>query len=247
MTGFRLKPPPLKRKSAAKKLFTLSSNDKMWESTGVISKPNYCKEACPLYTATPGIVQDWMPRHPKIALLLPTPSKGDMIENTPFKGNMGAWWKRHLIYPLGLKMEDVAVSHVLRCYCGSGFQSIYPTGDWQRKSEVACRHFDNYHCSEEGMVEGGLCQWDPNMFVITHDFNDIIGTPAFYRQVVMDLQKALNMTHYEFRPLVLCGKEPMKLVAPWTDRKGGVKDWRGHFWEGEYPFKRGFVTPRRFN
>ena len=241
---FKLKPfaPKLKRKK--KPVTLLASNEAMWNAPGVESKPTYCKNTCPLYTATPGIVYDWIPRHAKIALLLPTPQKGEMIEQTPLRGGMASWWKRHILYPLGLSPDDVAVCHILRCYHG---RKCYPTGDWQRKAELACRHFDNNRCSAEGIAEGGLAQWDPNMFLITHDLSDLIATPAFYRQVVNDLQKALNMTYYEFRPLVLCGKEPMELVAPWTIGKGGVKSWRGHWFEGDWPFKRGFVTTKKFN
>jgi hypothetical protein len=104
---------------------------------------------------------------------------------------------------------------------------------------MACRQYDCKQSSGHKLVAGGIEAFDPNLFVITHDLKDIFNTPPFYRIIQKDIEKAFRFVVKGYRPIVLFGIEAAELLAPWIKDKGGMKAWRGHFWEGSWPWKEG--------
>lgn len=118
---------------------------------------------------------------------------------------------------IGVKREEIIVTQLLRCH-----SSMYPKGKLRKTSETICR-----------VNDATLQQYSPSAGVITYSFRDVLKEGVFYRLVLADLRKALWLSGEGYRPLVLMGQEAVDMVYPWASRKGGLKSWRGHWWEME--------------
>lgn len=209
------------------------SKEKPWSAPGIRTKPEECK-FCRYATIGSGFCPDFYPKSPILGFLLPYPSKDDVVYQRPFSGAMGYYLNKLLIEDLGYKKEDVLIANVLRCM--PPWAKGYPTGDLRTTAESNCRQYDKKHAYREKLADGGLIKYDPNLFLITYSPDKMRSIPAFQRQAVADISKAFRFAAKGYRPLVLMGDEPMELVAPWLVGKGGLKTWRGHWWEGSWPF-----------
>lgn len=189
-------------------------------SVGVAPKPPYCKNSCKMSYLSTGFVEDSVGVNAKLAIMLPYPNKDSAIENRPLSGGFGAWFLHEFIYPFGLKMDDLLVSHTLRCTPPWKKTGAYPTGKLKGQCEGACRHWD-----------GGLKGWEPDFFVVTVDPQDIFNLTAYYRQFKRDVEKAIKFMKEGYKPILLCGNEPTRLVFQTIEGNGGVKSWRGHISE----------------
>jgi hypothetical protein len=233
-----LKPAKKGRKQTVRPL--IRKDDKIWSSPGVTNaKPAYCKNNCPLGTVSAGFVRDALPREPRMLVLFPTPGKDDVIFRDAWASGLKKWLTA-MARGMGLDRGDIAIAHVLRCYCGAD----YPTGSHVKTAEGACRHYDYEHAHNGEAGIGGIADvFDTDLFYVTLDPRKVMGTQALYRLFKLDFERAASFVHLDYRPTLLCGSEVAGLVAPFK-LDGGVKDWRGHWWEGSWPFKRGRGTTR---
>jgi hypothetical protein len=211
-------------------------DDKIWSSPGVTdAKPTWCKNNCPFATTSAGFVRDHIPNDPKILVLFPTPQKDDVILRQALASGFKRWFMWKIVGAAGLEKKDVAVAHMLRCYCGPK----YPTGKFVGTAENVCRHYDYEHNAAGKAGVGGIADvFDPDLFFLTLDPRKAMGTQALYRLFQQDFNRCANMIHHGYKPALLCGGEVASMIAPFH-LAGGIKDWRGHWWESAWPFRRG--------
>jgi len=197
---------------------------------GTHLKPTYCGSNCPRAYQAPGFVADWVPENPRIAFLFEIPSKDDVTYCKPLAGGYGRFFWAAIGSKLGLKKEDVIFSHVLRCYTWK-----YPPGQDTKVAEKACRYWDNFH-NVNGHPDDrrSLAAWKPNLFTCTFSLDKMVETGAFQALGIHDIKKALRFAERGYRPVVVMGTEALKMIAPWLS--GGIKKWRGHWWEGDWGF-----------
>lgn len=206
-----------------------------FQSPGTVGKPLGCRH-CRFQTSGAGFVADYCPSEPKIAYFLDFPSSDDVLERRPWAGRAGWAWTKDFIESVGLTRSDVLICNALRC---RPHDNMYPTGTDKRSAELSCRQYDNKLWAPAGMADGGLIKFDPNLFVITFNPYDSRKKPVLGPLIVSDLRRAVDKIAQGYRPCVLMGTDAMELVAPWTSGKGGAQDWRGHWYEGEWPWKTG--------
>lgn len=200
---------------------------------GTAKKPDWCFNNCPRATIGSGFVPDWVPANPKIAFLFSHPAKDDVGEREPMRSGLGRYFWATIGRACGLKKQDVLFANVLRCYTWK-----YPTGKDATLAEQACRNWDNYQGGSGVPVAGNsLVAWKPNIFFPTFSLDKMIEIGAFQALAIADVRKALTFADEGFRPLVILGTEAFKVVAPWLD--GGVKGWRGTWWEGSWKWEDG--------
>jgi hypothetical protein len=211
-------------------------DDKDWSSPGVQdAKPAFCRHNCPYASVSGGFVRDYIPYDPKLLVLFPTPQKYDVIRRDPLGSDYKKWFLHKIVKNSGLEAKDVAIAHMLRCYCGGK----YPTGRFVRTAENVCRHYDYEHGHNGKAGMGGIANvFDPNLFYLTLDPRTTMGNQAFYRLFRMDFNRCSQFANMEYKPALLCGAEVASMIAPFK-LAGGIKSWRGHWWEGSWPFKRG--------
>ena len=209
---------------------------------GLAPKPDFCYDHCPrAFSQGVGFVPDFIGSNPKIGILLDKPTKDEATNRQAFTSGYSRFFFSTVGKELGISKENLIVSHVLRC---ASFE--YPTGKMKVDAERVCRSWDNKSVGPGGLptISGGLIKWDPNLFIITFGLDDCLEmsrsekakSDAFHACMINDFAKALRFAGSGFRPMVLMGKEPMHLF-PFTRKwQGGVKAWRGHWWEGNWPF-----------
>jgi uracil-DNA glycosylase len=200
------------------------------ESFGVRTKPRECS-TCVYNTVGTGFCPDAVPKDPVLGVLLESPGSEEVIEQVPLVGRAGKYWLRCFIESLGLKRDQVAIFNTLRCKPPN---NNYPIGKMRMLAEEHCRIWDNKQ--GRNLEVGGIHSYAPNLFVATFHPSAVLRTPPYHRLVVMDMEKAYKYARMGYKPLVLMGETALTLVAPWTEHKGGVKTWRGHVWEGEWPY-----------
>ena len=200
---------------------------------GVGQKPDYCYNSCPLSRKGTGFVADHVGRSPLLAFIFPSPTKMDTLSRKPLSSYSGLFWYT-VLKPLGLTMDNIIVSHVLRCN-----NWRYPVAAERKCSELACRAYDTVSRDLTGLptVATGLRTWDPNWFVLTYDMSDARTLEAYQALFMADVAKALRFARSGFRPCVLAGGEPMELYAPWLTGTGGLRKHRGDWWEGSLPYE----------
>ncbi len=198
-----------------------------WDSPGVLNKPEHCR-MCPMTAIGKSWVPDYVPEQPKLAFILDLPSKADAIEQTPFSGSEGAFYLSSFVSNLGYTKEDILITHVLRCVQPfNGYGKVeYPHGWIQKPAELNCRHYDT-----------ALINFDPNLFVLTLHPRSCNLVGAHQRQIARDVEKAFSFAKKGYRPAVLFGENAAELYYPYIKGNGGIKNWRGHWWVGESPFK----------
>lgn len=197
-----------------------------WDSLGVRTKPKACR-LCPMAAVGHGFCQDEKGSTPTLAFVLDMPSGSDVKERRPWSGEEGEKWEKAFLTDLGHTREEVLFSHVIRCRQPNdryGFP-LYPSDPLRRKAELNCRHYDT-----------SLLSFDPNVFVITVHPRSIRLIGAYHRQIRQDIGKAFDLVAKGFRPAVLFG-EAAELYYPYMKGGGGIKNWRGHYYFGESPFK----------
>lgn len=206
-------------------------------------RPDTCF-TCPLGRISNGYVADHYGRDPKIAFINATPTRADALAGKPMTSYKGSFF--HVVLrPYGLTWDNVIISSVLRCsYWGKG--SSYPIGRERTLAERTCRTYDGVSRDALGLpnVPKGLLTWNPNRFVLTYDFKDARTLEAYEALLRADVAKAMRFVESGHRPLLVQGKEPMELLAPWLIGQGGLKAHRGDWWEGSLPWGAGAATPR---
>lgn len=76
-----------------------------------------------------------------------------------------------------------------------------------------------------------MAKWSPSVILLTFDPADVHINPSYHRQILRDFERAMMLVSHGFRPLVLMGKEPAELFAPHIVGNGGLKGWRGDYYE----------------
>lgn len=169
-----------------------------------------------------------------MAIVLPFPSKTEVVNKTCLDSDMGYYILSNFIEPNGLTKDNLVISHVLRCSLPyKKGKALYPTGLIKKNAEKSCRVFDDKHGVKGILKEKGLISFDPNLFILTFNPQDIFKVNAYYRQIQEDIAKACRFVKKGFRPVICMGNEAAKLVCPWIEGNGGVKAVRGHFGELE--------------
>jgi len=198
-----------------------------------MDKPEYCRN-CKFVAKGYGYCPDTKPDHARVAFMFAAPTSEAITEQHGLGGKMGWYIFKNFIEPAGFKMNECIVGHVLRCklpfFKG---RPQYPTGAMRHHAEAVCRKYDYQHGREGKLFSLGIGSWNPNIFVITFAPSECHNVPAYYRQIQRDVQKAAMFADKGFRPCVLFGSEAMTLFAPFTHLNGGLKAWRGHFFESD--------------
>ena len=192
-------------------------------------KPPECM-VCAFNTTGYGHAKDWIGAIPKAAFMFCSPSKDDVIEGVALGSDWGTSILYRYIYPAGFKKNDVILANVIRCYPPFDVRYKrpgYPIGQLKVKAESTCRNYDVL----------SLTKFDPNLFLLTFDPHDALGTPAYSRQITADLGKLKRFIASGLRPLVLFGNQAGELFMPHIKGAGSVKTWRGHFMEMDYKYK----------
>jgi uracil DNA glycosylase superfamily protein len=200
---------------------------------GVRAKPPGCRQ-CGYRTIGQGFVPDEVPENPKIGILLEAPGQDEALRQQPMVGKAGEWFEKRIINKLGYKRNDVAFFNTIRCRPPG---NVYPTGQLRTHAEQLCRQYD--FIQGRGLDKGGIVGYNPNVFIATFHPAAAFRTPAIYRLILRDVEKAFRFAEKGFRPLVLAGNAAMELIWPWTRNKGGLRIWRSHWMQGEYPFHKG--------
>jgi hypothetical protein len=200
-----------------------------------MKKPLECR-ACPLASVGTGFCGDHFPAAPKAAYLFSFPYKDEVIENRCLAGGMGGFLKRFLLDDHGRTEDEVICAHVLRCQPPAAKGRIeYPSGYLKRASEAACRAYDDRHAEGSAVTTPGIWSWRPDLFIVTLDPGMATEVEAYKYLIREDVKKAWRFVERGRRPCVLFGREALQLVGDFLE--GGVKDWRGHYWEVDgWPF-----------
>jgi len=209
---------------------------------GVRQKPETCK-LCAYSQVGSAFVPDHMPEKARVAYIFAHPRKDDCQDQKPLSGPFGEVLRKLLITDLGRAEDEVAITHTIRCMPkristrnGPAYQ--YPVGALQGAAERNCRMYDNSAFREGLLRDGGLIKFDPTLFVITLDTSSILEVGAFKFMVQQDVKKAWRFADVGHRVAILFGSEVLSIVA--GHLKGGVKKWRGSYFEGSWPFEAKF-------
>ena len=209
---------------------------------GLAPKPDQCLNTCPrAFSEGIGFVADWVGNNPKIALVLDKPTRDECTSRLAFTSGYSRFFFAAIGRELGLTKENLIVSYCLRCYSYE-----YPVGINRQKAEKNCRNWDNKSADRFGLptIESGLIKWNPNLFMVTFGLDDCLEmsrsetakSDAYHFCMLEDFKKAMRFAASGYRPCVLMGQEPMNLF-PFTNKwAGGVRNWRGTWWEGSWPF-----------
>lgn len=194
----------------------------MLNNEGVRNKPKGCN-LCPSHYLGTGFCPDYVPEHPKMMLILESPTSDDVVNQSPLSGIMGDFLDYKVFKPLQIKREDLIICNVLRC------KAPYPIGKIKGQSENACRQYDS-----------AIKHFDPNLFLMTFSIADTYKDPAYLSLLIEDLRRAkrLLVEYPDNRLAVLMGENAIQMVnnLPFRTGKGGLRQWRGQFWEGKWNF-----------
>lgn len=201
------------------------------------SHPKPCF-SCPLQPGSVGFVGDIVPKNPRIWVLKYHPTSGEVEDDQEKLASMRHFWERDYLSPNGLKFDDLAICHVLRCR-----PKREPTGKIKTGAENICRQYDAQSADCEGKLrKGGIHDAEIDCFIITFDHLDCIDVPSRKLFVRRAFSLASLLVSRGHRPMVLMGKEAAQLVYPslfaqrTRDREVGFKSWVGHYWFGGFPF-----------
>ena len=208
-----------------------------WQASGLLTKPPGCRY-CSMKNEGLNFVPDFMPPKAKILFVFSAPEKDDILENRPMAGNLGWFRKTKLLDPLELKPWDVAMTNIIRCYPGKDkFNKLaYPAASKRISCEKLCRQYDNRSLLAGEIVDRGIINFDPNVFIVTFGLDMLMAGAAFQHLMLSDVRKALATIPKGGRPAVLFGEPPTNLFAPYCfgAGQGGIKTWRGHIFEGSW-------------
>lgn len=211
------------------KIIIPGNKPKEWTSSGVTQKPPYCNASCRFAKTGSGFVPDTYGKDAKVVLLFPYPSSDDLMEQRGLSGKMGWWIFKSFIEPAGFFWENVIVSHLLRCKPPRrGKDILYPLAELRKHTEKTCRKFDCQHGEGGKLVTGGVETFSPDIAILTFDPRDVKQVPAYHRQIMSDVAKAMYFVKKGNRPLIAFGAEPAEYAAPFIRTpNGGLKAWRG--------------------
>lgn len=192
-------------------------------SPGLGNKPTSCK-ICPYSMVGQGFCPDYKGENAKIALLLEAPGATEVIENSPLMGRAGELMWEKIVPYAGLTRKDFLISNTIRCRPPD---NKYPSSFLKRNAENNCRMYDRR-----------LLDFDPNIFIITYHPASVFRQLVYMRLIQKDIERAKEFYDRGYRPLVLMGDKAVSLLndTPFKVGKGGLRMWRGHYWEGHWPF-----------
>ena len=193
---------------------------------------------CPLQPGSIGFVADSVPAEPKIWVMKYHPTSAEVENDAEKLANQRFFWERDYLAPAGLKWDDIAICHVLRCR-----PKREPTGKVKKSAENICRQYDSQSGDREGKLRaGGIHDAEIDCFIITFDHLDCIDVPSRKLFVRRAFEIASILVARGHKPMVLMGKEAAQLIYPslfaqrTRDREVGFKSWVGHYWFGGFPF-----------
>lgn len=208
-----------------------------WQSSGLLTKPPGCN-FCSMKNLGINFVPDFMPPKAKILFVFSAPEKDDILENRSFAGNLGWFRKSRLLDPIGLRTYDVATTNIIRCYPGKDkFNKLaYPSASVRVSCEKMCRQYDGRSLLTGEMINSGVINFNPNVFVVTFGLDMLMAGAAFQHLMLADVRKALATIPSGGRPAVLFGEPATNLFANYCfgTGQGGIKTWRGHIFEGSW-------------
>lgn len=197
-----------------------------YASPGLGNKPSACR-ICPYSMVGQGFCPDYKSKEkePKIALLLEAPGATEVVENSPLMGRAGKLMWEKIVPYAGLSRSDFLICNTIRCRPPN---NAYPSSFLKRNAENNCRMHDSY-----------LLDFSPNLFIITYHPASVFRQLVYQRLIQEDIKKAKEFYDRGYKPLVLMGDKAVSLLndTPFRVGKGGLRMWRGHYWEGEWPFK----------
>lgn len=232
-----LKPLP----KIAKSLPPVIGPDKKaeWLSSGVAEKPSGCL-ACKYSGVGAGFCGDDNPVGKKLMILCSSPTKGEILEQIPWHGPQGWAYTKMFLDSAGIPRSEVFISHVLRCRPPfkrvGGSSDSYPTGGDRRNAELTCRQFDDAHTYQGSLRSGGIKQFKPDTFLVTFEPEKALEVTAYKRIIQEDIKKAWRFVQAGKRVCVLMGEPAFALLGDGLVDEGGVKNWRGHYWYGTWPY-----------
>jgi hypothetical protein len=195
----------------------------MLTQIGVRNKPVECK-LCPQHYIGTGFCPDFVSAEPKLLLICASPTSDDVIMQAPLSGGAGLFFENKVLKPAGLKREELAIAHVLRCGCRD-----YPIGKIKKQAESNCRQYDSV-----------IKKFNPSLFVITFSIEDTFSDQAYVSLLINDMKRAVRLTqnYPDEKVCVLLGREVVQMVneLPFRDGKGGLKSWRGSWFKGVWNY-----------
>lgn len=174
-------------------------------------------------------------------ILCSAPTKVEILEQIPWQGPQGWAYTKMFLDSAGIPRNEVMVAHVLRCRPPfkrvGGVGDNYPTGADRRNAELTCRHFDDSH-THRGKIElEGIKTFAPSRFLVTFPPESALEVTAYKRVIQEDIKKAWRFVQAGHKVCVLMGEPAFALLGGGLIEEGGVKNWRGHFWNVEgWPF-----------
>ena len=204
---------------------TLSTKET--EFSVINNKPEYCAQCCRLSSQSYGYVRDWLGKEPKLAVSGIIPTSSELAQGI-WESDMFYYLLKTYFEPVGLSKENLVLSNVPRCQPKNkewNEDHAYPKEALRKHSEQSCRYHDI-----------AFNEFKPNVFISTFDIYAIRKLDANKVLFKADLQKAIRFIDKGYKPCLLLGEEPLHLVAP---HLGGVKTWRGHWWEGSWKWEPG--------
>lgn len=154
----------------------------------------------------------------KLVVVQEYPSKDEANQMSVLSGSYGYYrWKAYF-EKSGLQPAEVAFTYLLRCYPGVKDGSPMITSTELKDAIKKCRQYDTL-----------IPLFKPNLAVITNGIDEVQKTPALYRLILADISKAVRLSSYGYRPLLLMGNMPRQAYFPGL--QGGSKVWGGTYLE----------------
>lgn len=226
-----------------------------WTSSGVVDKPAGC-DSCKYSGVGSGFCGDDSPKGKRMAILCSAPTKGEILEQMAWHGSQGWIYTKFFLDSAGIPRNEIMISHVLRCRppfrrVAVGTDS-YPGGGDRRNAELTCRQYDKSHTYRGDIQSGGIKDFAPTRFLITFEPEKALEVTAYKRVIQEDIKKAWRFVQAGHRVCVLMGTPAFELCGGGLVAEGGVKLWRGHFFDVDgWPFdtmtaeKKYFAIPAK--
>jgi hypothetical protein len=97
---------------------------------------------------------------------------------------------------------------------------------------------------------GGIKTFAPDTFLVTFEPEKALEVTAYKRVIQEDIAKAWRLVQKGRRVAVVMGEPAFAMVGEGMIEEGGVKNWRGHYWRGEWAYDTmvklapGFAAPK---
>ena len=241
--------PLTKKPASLPPLIKTPTNPDEWRSAGVAEKPAGCA-ACKYSGIGAGFCGDDSPKGKKLAILCSAPTKGEILEQIPWRGPQGWLYTRMFLDNIGIPRNEVLIAHVLRCRPPfkriGGTGDSYPRGADRRNAEITCRQYDQRHTYRGVLQDGGIKDFAPDTFLTTFEPEKALEVTAYQRIIQEDIKKAWRLTEKGRRVCVLMGTPAFEMFADGREDEGGVKTFRGDYWPASWPFgdTPAIATPR---